>query len=804
MVTPNVHEQCWEPITSLQDIRKCIQNGHHIMVIMRGIPGSGKSYLASHLVSGTNGAVFNTDKYFMKNGAYRFDPTKLDEYHHKNWREARNAILQGIKPIIIDNTNIFVAHMKPYINLALKNLYEIYFVEPETEWKKSPKECARRNAHCVPEEKIARMVECFEKVNLTDIIKPTQLRIIPPLIDINDKDDSYSLLPSKLDSSLSVFGSWSFSASECLEGTRKEHVEKRKVERGVSLSSAVSLCALNEEIKLLEISSSDSLLEKNSIGKKENSEQLFSLIPQQIPKKSLCTVGCQTSDLIRVLDLLDPLPSVSDDGFVWETIRDDVDFSNEKKMKGTAIQAGDGSILSDIELLLAFFPDEKPSDLSHILELVGFTNAVKLLKDMNARMNICASIVKNENLEVEPLSQTHYWWNEAEFQGVSDNDLPKCVPNFEMNKAIPEKLAPCTYMQRCNPEPVPKGHYRMELSTDIMEQLTQLFGGDENNSILKTHLDLPIWLWRQIYFYWQGTPTVKAENASGSEDFNFASVASSDEELARILQSHELASYESSESGKHMSIAERLQLGELIKNYPGVDRERIEECFRDNKFSVEATRNTLELFVNGTESIQKAPIDPSPIASPANRPDSCSKSAAFLRHVASDGLSVLKPDLESVHKEAYKLREEANRYNKQKHEMLLRARSHREVGAKMFYFAEVAGIELQAQKFGKKAQDCVTELNERLFEGNTSNLFIDLHYMNVQTAIKLLKAKLNAADRPPELRRGRSGKKLVVLTGYGKLNGQAKIKPAVVQWLKQCGYEYYNSSNKGELIVECK
>lgn len=44
---------------------------------------------------------------------------------------------------------------------------------------------------------------------------------------------------------------------------------------------------------------------------------------------------------------------------------------------------------------------------------------------------------------------------------------------------------------------------------------------------------------------------------------------------------------------------------------------------------------------------------------------------------------------------------------------------------------------------------------------------------------------------PPELRHGRSGKKLVVLTGYGKLNdGRAKIKPAVLQWLENCGYEY--------------
>lgn len=37
------------------------------------------------------------------------------------------------------------------------------------------------------------------------------------------------------------------------------------------------------------------------------------------------------------------------------------------------------------------------------------------------------------------------------------------------------------------------------------------------------------------------------------------------------------------ENGKNMSIAERLQLNALIKDYSGVDQERIEECFRDNK-----------------------------------------------------------------------------------------------------------------------------------------------------------------------------------------------------------------------------
>ncbi|KAM3724502.1 NEDD4-binding protein 2-like [Dirofilaria immitis] len=781
MVTPKIHEQCWEPTSSLEDIRKCIRNGHYIMVIMRGIPGSGKSYLASNLVSGTNGAVFNTDKYFMQSGVYQFDPTKLDEYHQKNWNEAKDAMRHGIKPIIIDNTNIFVAHMKPYITLAVKNLYEIYFVEPETEWKKNVKECARRNAHSVPEEKIAYMVECFEKVNLIDVIKPTQLRVIPPLIDISDNDDTFNLLLSKLDFSVSV--------SEYPEDIRKANTVEEEVEEAAPLPSSNSECSLYKSADLLKTSSADSFSEKDGIDKKKNSEQLFSLIPSQISKKSFRNVGCQTSDLIRILNLSDSLPSVNDE-FFWRTIRDDTDLGYKKKMRGKVVQAGDGNILPDIELLLRLFPDEKPSDVLHILEIVGLNNALTLLKEMNAHLNVYAPAGKNKNVKAEPLSKTYYWWDEAEFERINNNGSPMFMSNLEMNAAIPEKLPPCTYRQCPDPEPVPEGYYRMEISVDMMQQLTQLFGDSANINFLKTYVDLPIWLWRQIYFCWQGIPTAKVTNGFESESFDFSSFKNPDEELARILQNHELASDESLENGRHMSIAERLQLNALINHYSGVDRDRIVECFRDNQFSAEATRNTLELFVNGIENVQTAVANRAAIASPVSRPDNCSMLAGFSRQFASDGLSVTKPDLAPVHKDIYELREEADKYNKQKHEMLLRAEHHREIGAKMFYLAE-------AQKFGKKAKDCVAELNERLTKANTSDLFIDLHYMDVQSAIKLLKSKLNAADRPPDLRHGRSGKKLIVLTGYGKLNdGQAKIKPAVIQWLEQCGYEYSNSFNK--------
>ena len=44
-----------------------------ILYLLRGVPGSGKSTVAQNI----GGTHFETDKYFMVDGEYKFDPTKL-------------------------------------------------------------------------------------------------------------------------------------------------------------------------------------------------------------------------------------------------------------------------------------------------------------------------------------------------------------------------------------------------------------------------------------------------------------------------------------------------------------------------------------------------------------------------------------------------------------------------------------------------------------------------------------------------------------------------------------------------------
>ncbi|NXS31905.1 N4BP2 protein, partial [Pomatostomus ruficeps] len=130
-----------------------------VLVLLRGVPGSGKSYLARNLLEDNpGGIILSTDDYFYKNGQYYYDPDCLGEAHDWNRKRAKEAFEMRISPIIIDNTNIQAWEMKPYVTLAQQFKYKVMFREPDTWWKFKPKEL-----ESVSKEKIKRMLERFER-----------------------------------------------------------------------------------------------------------------------------------------------------------------------------------------------------------------------------------------------------------------------------------------------------------------------------------------------------------------------------------------------------------------------------------------------------------------------------------------------------------------------------------------------------------------------------------------------------------------------------------------------------------------
>ncbi|KAF4086416.1 hypothetical protein AMELA_G00106010 [Ameiurus melas] len=142
-----------------------------VLVLMRGVPGSGKSTLARHIsTSGPSGLILSTDDYFYQKDGYHFEPTLLGAAHDWNQSRAKQAMLDGRTPVIIDNTNVQAWEMKPYVAVALETGYRVEFVEPDTSWKRDPVELEKRNHHGVSRETIANMLDRFELPVSVDIV----------------------------------------------------------------------------------------------------------------------------------------------------------------------------------------------------------------------------------------------------------------------------------------------------------------------------------------------------------------------------------------------------------------------------------------------------------------------------------------------------------------------------------------------------------------------------------------------------------------------------------------------------------
>ncbi len=131
------------------------------LILLRGLPGSGKSEVAKQLVE--NGVIHSTDDFFIEDGVYVFDNNKLSKFHYFNFLNSIRSMQKGISPIIIDNTNILSENCADYVECGKMYGYDIVVVEPDTPWAFDIEELMKRNKHCVPRETMVDMLEKYEK-----------------------------------------------------------------------------------------------------------------------------------------------------------------------------------------------------------------------------------------------------------------------------------------------------------------------------------------------------------------------------------------------------------------------------------------------------------------------------------------------------------------------------------------------------------------------------------------------------------------------------------------------------------------
>lgn len=131
------------------------------LIILRGLPGSGKSEEAKRFVG--DGIIHSTDDFFIMDGVYVFDDSNVSRFHYFNFLSSLESMQNGISPIVIDNTNIIAEYCVDYVESGRMYGYEIIVVEPDTDWAFDIEELMKRNTHGVPRETLVDMLEQYEK-----------------------------------------------------------------------------------------------------------------------------------------------------------------------------------------------------------------------------------------------------------------------------------------------------------------------------------------------------------------------------------------------------------------------------------------------------------------------------------------------------------------------------------------------------------------------------------------------------------------------------------------------------------------
>lgn len=165
-----------------------IRKGYKLMVLVRGLPGSGKTYLATKLLNLDVGNakwdefLFSTNDFFNETGRYMYEPHKLEDAHTWNQRRAFKSTKNNRSPIIIDSCNLEIREMKAYCTMAVQFGYIIEIVEVATPWALNPIELMVRNVHDVDEETIQSMLIRYEQgVTVGQLLATFELTYAMPL-----------------------------------------------------------------------------------------------------------------------------------------------------------------------------------------------------------------------------------------------------------------------------------------------------------------------------------------------------------------------------------------------------------------------------------------------------------------------------------------------------------------------------------------------------------------------------------------------------------------------------------------------
>lgn len=123
------------------------------LVLIRGLPGSGKTTMASVLTM-IGYKHFEADMFFEANGVYRYDASRIREAHAWCQQMTRQA-LSGGHDVVVSNTFTHLRELEPYRAMASG---KIQIIEAKGRWE---------NVHGVAPEMLVRMEARWEQLPTT-------------------------------------------------------------------------------------------------------------------------------------------------------------------------------------------------------------------------------------------------------------------------------------------------------------------------------------------------------------------------------------------------------------------------------------------------------------------------------------------------------------------------------------------------------------------------------------------------------------------------------------------------------------
>lgn len=126
------------------------------LMLLRGLPGAGKSTLAKELMLGKDAIHCEADQYFVNaDGVYKFDPAGLADAHEECRQQCFEAMRDSTELVIVSNTFTMEWEMEIYIRFAEDFGYRVFSLIVENRH-------GGTNVHDCPEDKVEMMRNRFQ------------------------------------------------------------------------------------------------------------------------------------------------------------------------------------------------------------------------------------------------------------------------------------------------------------------------------------------------------------------------------------------------------------------------------------------------------------------------------------------------------------------------------------------------------------------------------------------------------------------------------------------------------------------